>query len=120
MTQTLKIAKWFYNKNMVENIPADEDSKEIAEISIAKVEKETEKAIYIWAFTYELDIVEMWVPKSVVKSEYSAEKKTERTTEDVFFTDIEEAQRFIDEKKAEGKYSMIKAEIGGVRVFYRK
>jgi len=120
MTQTMTTTNWFFFNNLVDNIASYEEKDNTVEFGIAKVEKETERAAYVWAIGYELDIVKVWIPKSQIKSEYKAEKTTERTTNEIFFENIDEAQRFTDEKKADGSFVSIKCVNGGIKVFFKK
>lgn len=120
MTQTMTTTKWFFNKNLVDNIASGEEKDNTVEFAIVKVEKETEKAAYVWAIGYELDIVKVWIPKSQIKSEYKAETTTERTTSEMFFENVDEAQTFVDEKKAEGSFVSINCVNGGIKVFFKK
>lgn len=120
MTQTMTVTKWFFNNNLVDNIASVEEKKNTVEFGIAKVEKETERAAYVWAIGYELDIVKIWIPKSQIKSEYKAETTVERTTDEKFFVNAVEAQSFVDEKKADGSFVSIKCINGGIKVFFKK
>lgn len=138
MKKILTVKKWIFFQKSDESrngfIPCGETNT-TAGLEISKVEKETERAVFVWVIDSELDIEKIWLPKSqIVKLEeydettkeskevkLKADSQHERTTEEVDFDDPYTAQDFIDEMKKVGRFSSCKVLDGGkVKVFIRK
>lgn len=114
MTKLLTITRWIYNEKNVESrngIAICEETRYTVQIEVINVTKETEKAINITTYDYEMSVVSIWIPKSQIKDsnfEIKVEEKVKAEPKSVVtFETAKDARTFCDQLKADGKKAFI-------------
>ena len=113
--KTMKITRWIYNEKAVDfenGIAPVSESKGIVEIEVIKIVRETEKAVCVRTSDYEMNLIDVWIPRTQIKESnfgvktIEAEKK--EYTEIARFDSAVEASKMVCELKAEGKKAFVK------------
>ena len=132
MKTMIRISRWIYNQKndgLREEIALCNESGKNVEIEIVKFEKETDKAVYVWALGLELGIIKFWLPKSQIYRSYEidengtekdieivAEGEHQKTTKTTLYPNADEAQAAIDHLKEIGKLVKIHCTDNGIEV----
>lgn len=113
--KTMTITRWIYNEKaaeLKEGIAPVNETKGTVEIEVVEIVKETEKAICIATYDYQMNIVKVWLPRTQIKDSNCGIKTLEREKTDYTeygkYDSAVEAEKIARNLQSEGKKAFVK------------